>query len=111
MTPLVYVSGGAETAMSGWSGRLPLYLGDYAIGLDRPRCQLLGMLHEVNRATKRSIAQMERKQRLDASNKSQGVQGRVWVMQVGVGVVEVLSCWCKVGGQLRRGRCSSYVGD
>jgi len=39
--------------MFGWEWEeCPSIQLDYAISLDRPRFQLLGMLHEINRATK-----------------------------------------------------------
>lgn len=53
MTRLACGSGAVEATMFGWEWEeCPSIQLDYAISLDRPRFQLLGMLHEVNRATR-----------------------------------------------------------
>lgn len=53
MTRLACGSGAVEATMFGWEWEeCPSIQLDYAISLDRPRFQLLGMLHEINRATK-----------------------------------------------------------
>jgi len=60
MTLVGYVSAAAATRDLMVGVGMPLYPVDYAISLDRPRFQMLGTLHAVNRATKRRAADDER---------------------------------------------------